>query len=240
VRVLIADDEPIARNTMRELLAGFPDVEIVGEAVTGLEAAGAIRELAPEVALLDLQMPEMDGFSVVRSLQGQAIPLVIYVTAHDEHALEAFDTGAVDYLLKPVRPERLGAALDKARTQLAGMQTGSGDRAGDRRLEKIAGKRGRDLYRLDPNDVIAFQAEREIISVVAVQGRFYSEHTLKTLEGRLPQPPFRRVHRNSIINADHIRKISPLSSKRWVLTMSNGLEVVVSKRLADAVRDATR
>jgi DNA-binding LytR/AlgR family response regulator len=238
--VLIADDEPIARNTMRELLVGFPDVDVVGEATTGLEAAGAIRELSPEVALLDLQMPDMDGFSVVRSLQGRVIPLVIYVTAHGEHALEAFDTGAVDYLLKPVRPERLGAALDKARTQLAGIESGSGGPAGDRALEKIIGKRGRDLYRLDPGDVIAFHAEREIISVVAVQGRFYSDHTLRTLERRLPRPPFRRVHRNSIVNADHIRKISPLSSKRWLLTMSNGLEVVVSKRLADTIRDATR
>ena len=240
MRVLIADDEPIARSTMRELLAGFPDVDLVGEAATGLEAAGAIRELAPEVALLDLQMPEMDGFSVVRSLQGRAIPLVIYVTAHGEHALEAFDTGAVDYLLKPVRPERLGAALDKARTQLAGIESGSGGPAAGRRLEKIVGKRGRDLHMIDPGDVIAFQAEREIISMVATQGRFYSDHTLKVLERRLPQPPFRRVHRNSIINADHICKISPMSSKRWLLTMSNGLEVVVSKRLADAVRDAGR
>ncbi len=239
MRILIADDEPIARQTLRELIEDETAVKIAGEATSGPETLEKIRALNPDVILLDLQMPELDGFGVVRELRGGRSPLVIYVTAYSDHALEAFDTGAVDYLLKPVRSERLAAALGKARAQLAGL-------AKERReelspsMQRIVGKQGNDLHLLNPEHVIAFEADREIVYVLAQDGkRYYASHTLKELEERLPSPPFRRVHRKTIINADHIRKISPLSSKRWLLTMSNGTEVVVSKRMTSALRETT-
>ncbi len=238
MRVLIADDEPIARRTLRELLEEQPEIEVVGEADTGAETLEQIRRLDPELVLLDLQMPELDGFGVVRALRGKRLPLVVYVTAYSEHALEAFNTGALDYLLKPVRPERLAAALDKVRVQLAGARP-QPQRDGTRPMQKIVGKRGNDLHLFAPDEVIAFEADREIVYVLTAQGRYYASYTLKQLEQRLPSPPFRRVHRKTIINSDHIRKISPLSSKRWLLTMSNGKEVVVSKRLTGAFRQAT-
>jgi DNA-binding LytR/AlgR family response regulator len=223
MRVLIADDEPVARQVLREHLESIPSVEIAGEAATGREAVERILELAPDLVLLDQQMPELDGLAVVRSLRGGRAPLIVFVTAFERHALEAFEVGAVDYLLKPVRRERLQQAIDKARRQWAG--------AAPPAPRKIAGRKGQDIYLLDPSEIIAFQAEGELVHIVTATQRYLAEQTLKALESRL-SATFRRVHRRTLINTDHIRKISPLSSRRWLLTMSNGFEAVVSKRLA--------
>jgi len=239
MRALIADDEPIARRTLRELLEDIPGVQLAGEAATGAEAVEKIHSLQPDVAFLDLQMPGMNGFAVVRALRGRPLPLVVYVTAYSGHALEAFDAGAVDYLLKPVRPERLAAAVTKVETQLAGMGNSPREKAGERvRAQKVAGRRRGEVRLFDPSEVIAFQADRDIVYVQTASGRYYGGHTLAEFERRLPQPPFRRVHRGAIVNTDHIRRILPLSSRRWLLTMSNGVEIVVSKRMAGAIRDA--
>lgn len=230
MRVLIADDEAIARRVLREHLEEIAGIEVAGEASTGLEAVEMLSRTRPEVLLLDLQMPEMDGFAVARELAGRSVPIVIYVTAFPQHALQAFDAGAVDYLLKPVRKERLEAALERARTQLAGLRAESGA------ARKVPGRRGEQVYLLDSDDVIAFQADGEVVYILTAQGRYFANSSLRALEERMDAERFRRVHRKTLINVDHIRTISPLSSKRWRLTMSNGLEVVVSKRLAGMIR----
>lgn len=233
MKILIADDESIARQVVREYLEEMPGVEIVGEAANGLEAVEQIARSKPDVILLDLQMPEMDGFAVARNLAGRPVPVIIYVTAYQEHALQGFETGAVDYLLKPVRRERLEAALEKARRQLAGLRPAATPEA----PRKIAGKMGDQIHMLNVADVIGFQADGELVFILTAAGRYFADASLKILEQRLDPRLFRRVHRKTIINIDHIRTISPLSSKRWMLKMSNGLEVVVSKRLAGLVRE---
>jgi DNA-binding LytR/AlgR family response regulator len=274
MRVLIADDEPIARQILREHVESEQGLELVGEAATGLEAAAQIAELNPDLVLLDLEMPEMDGLSVVRSLKGAASPLVIFVTAYAQHALEAFDVGAVDYLLKPVRVERFERAVEKARKQMSAqngdrtaeiatdvakeavaeagaaaraakhLDDGHGDGHAPPGPRKLVGRRGEDLYLLDPAEVIAFQAEGELVHIITTTQKYLATHTLKGLEEMLEsmaEPArFRRIHRSTIINTDHIRKISPLSSKRWLLKMSNGFEATVSKRLASAIREQAR
>lgn len=241
MNVLIVDDEPIARQILRELLEDHPGITLAGEASTGLEAVEQIARLHPDVVLLDLQMPGLDGFSVARTLRGDSLPIVIFVTAFETHALQAFDTGAVDYLLKPVRKERLTAALEKARTQIAGLKSEPTPPPPIAEpLRRILGRLGSDLHMLNPGDVIAFQAEGDTVQIITAQGRYYADHSLRTLEAKLPPPQFRRIHRGTIINTDHIRKISPLTSKRWLLKMSNGLEAIVSKRMAGVIRDATR
>ncbi|QOY85795.1 LytR/AlgR family response regulator transcription factor [Paludibaculum fermentans] len=241
MNVLIVDDEPIARQILRELLEEHPGVNLAGEASTGLEAVEQIARLHPDVVLLDLQMPGLDGFSVARTLRGDSLPIVIFVTAFETHALQAFDTGAVDYLLKPVRKERLTAALEKARTQIAGLKSEPPPPPPvTEPLRRILGRLGSDLHMLNPGDVIAFQADGDTVQIITAQGRYYADHSLRTLEAKLPPPQFRRIHRGTIINTDHIRKISPLTSKRWLLKMSNGLEAIVSKRMAGVIRDATR
>ncbi|MFN3323585.1 MAG: LytR/AlgR family response regulator transcription factor [Bryobacteraceae bacterium] len=243
MRVLIVDDEPIARQVLREQLAEFPEIEIVGEASSGLEAVEQVDRLDPALLFLDLQMPELDGFAVARSLRDERLPLIVFVTAFEKHALQAFESGAVDYLLKPVRRERLASALEKARAQLAGLggqprrQAPAAPVATPPR--KIVGRLGNDMHLLDPSEVIAFQADGEIVYIITANGRYYANHSLRALEQRLGAPRFRRIHRKTIINTDHIRRISPLSSKRWLLKMSNGLEVVVSKRMAGSIREET-
>lgn len=236
MRVLIADDEPIARQILREHVEAIPLLDLAGEASTGAETLARILELKPDLVLLDLQMPELDGLAVVRSLRGERKPLIIFVTAYDRHALEAFDVGAIDYLLKPVRRERLEKAVAKARRQLssyAGPIEGEAPR-------KIVGRRGADLYLLDPSEIIAFQADGELVHLITSSQRYLSDHSLKTLEEKLERPRFRRVHRRTIINTDHIRRVSPLSSKRWLLKMSNGYEAIVSKRLASSIREQAK
>jgi DNA-binding LytR/AlgR family response regulator len=235
LRILIADDEAIARQILREHVEAIPALEVAGEASDGAETLARIIELKPDLVLLDLQMPELDGLTVVRSLRGQRTPLIIFVTAYERHALEAFDVGAIDYLLKPVRRERLETAILKAQRQLTGPAA-----APAAEPRKIVGRRGSDLYLLDPSEIIAFQAEHELVHVITTTAqRYLSDHALKALEGKLDQR-FRRVHRRTIINTDHIRRISPLSSKRWLLKMSNGFEAVVSKRLANSIRQQAR
>jgi len=235
LRVLIADDEPIARQILREHVEMSADLELVGEAATGAQALARILELKPDLVLLDLQMPELDGIAVVRSLLADHPPLIVFVTAYEKHALDAFEVGAIDYLLKPVRRERFEQAVQKARRQLK-----REPHPPPAAMRKIVGRRGNDLYLLDPSEIVAFQAEGELVHIVAASQRYLSDHSLKTLEEKLERPRFRRIHRSTIINTDHIRKISPLSSKRWLLKMSNGFEAVVSKRLAGSIREQAR
>ena len=231
MRVLIADDEPIARAILREHVEAIASLEIAGEASTGAEALARILELKPDVVLLDLQMPELDGLAVVRSLRQERKPLIIFVTAYERHAAEAFEVDAIDYLLKPVRHERLERAIAKAERQLRAAP------ANAEAPRKIVGRRGTDMYLVDPAEIIAFQAEGELVHLITTTQRFLSEHSLKALEEKLDAPRFRRIHRRTIINTDHIRRISPLSSKRWMLKMSNGFEAIVSKRLAKSMRE---
>jgi DNA-binding LytR/AlgR family response regulator len=226
MRVLIADDEPIARQVLREHLEAIASIEIAGEAASGTEAAQRILELDPDIVLLDQQMPEMDGLSLVRKLRAR-MPMVIFVTAFEQHALDAFDVGAIDYLLKPVRKERLEKAIDKARRQWAPPTRPA--------RKKVSGRRGSDIYLLDPGEIVAFQAEGELVHILTTSQKYLAEAPLKELEKEAALASFRRVHRATLINTDHIRKISPLSSRRWLLTMSNGFEAVVSKRLAGSI-----
>lgn len=237
MRVLIAEDEPVARLVLRELLEEIPGIIIAGEAATGPEAVAETARLRPDVILLDLQMPGMSGFETAAQFPASSSPAIIFVTAYQQHALQAFDAGAVDYLLKPVRKERLEAALDKVRARRPGRGSPPAP-APATDLRKIVGRLGSDLHLLDPSEIVAFQAEGDVVYILTLKSRFYASHSLKALEEKLPPGRFRRVHRSTIVNTDQIRKISPLSSKRFLLRMSNGMDIVVSKRMGSVIRDA--
>src|ERR1044072_2578486 len=238
IRTLLVDDEPIARRTLHRELEVFPDVEVVGEAGNGKDALKKIGELRPDLVFLDLQMPVMSGFEVARGLSGTHLPVIVIVTAFDQHALEAFDAGAIDYLLKPVSAERLQAAMERARhllqrpienaNQVAAIA--SEGPVAQRKSRKLVGRSGADYILLDADEVLAFQAERELVWIITAKQRLLATQSLRTIQERLADPQFQRVNRNAIVNVNHIRKMSALSSQRWYLTLSNALQLVVSKR----------
>ncbi|MBZ5635820.1 MAG: LytTR family DNA-binding domain-containing protein [Acidobacteriia bacterium] len=248
LKTLIVDDEPIARRVLREELDAVPNVVIVGEAENGEQALQQIAELRPDLVLLDLQMPVMGGFEVVRKLAGH-LPVVVIITAFDQHAIEAFEAGAIDYLLKPVGGERLRKAVERARKlrknpfhvadDVANI-TSAAVSGNSGRGRKIVGKDAGEYLLLDADEVLAFQAERELVWIVTAQKRLLATESLRIIEDRLREQQFQRVHRNAIVNVNHVRKMSALSSQRWLVTLSNSLQLVVSKRQAHTIRSILR
>jgi two-component system, LytTR family, response regulator len=244
LKILIVDDEPVARKVLREEIGTLDDAEIVDEADNGTTALSKIAEHKPDVVFLDLQMPEMDGLEVVRQLSHSGhVPAIVIVTAYDEFAIQAFEAGAIDYLLKPVRAERLAVSLERTRRLTS---RGALDRVvrlqemaaspASIRLHKIVGRIGKEYFLLRAEEIYAFQAEGELVFIVTATRRYVATQTLRVLQERLAHTSFRRVHRNALINADHIRKMSTLSSQRWLITLNNGQEFIVSKRQAHSIR----
>ncbi|MDE3167703.1 MAG: response regulator transcription factor [Acidobacteriota bacterium] len=246
IRTLIVDDEPVARQVLREELSAAGDIEIVGEAEDGAGALAAIARHRPDLVFLDLKMPGLGGFDVVRRLPEGVLPVVVIVTAYDEHAIRAYEAGALDYLLKPVSQERLARTLDRVRA----LRGRKGEVAESlvrldavtapvsSRVRKIVGRSGAEYYLVDPDEILAFQAEGEIVWMITARRRYMATQPLHAIGARLAGGPFQRVHRGALVNVNHVRKMTPLSSQRWMLTLSNGAEMTVSKRLAKSVRDA--
>jgi DNA-binding LytR/AlgR family response regulator len=244
MRALIVDDEPLARKVLREEMEALPDVEIAGEADSGRSALQQVRQLHPDLMLLDLQMPGMDGFQVIAELNGGQMPVVIVVTAFDRYAIKAFEAGAIDYLLKPVSTERLTLAIERARRlirkpndvaeHIAQLQTVA---SGAKATRKIVGRLGEEYFLLPPEEVLAFQADGDLVWIVTARQRYLATLTLRALEEKLAGLPFHRIHRNALVNITHVRKMAALSSQRWLLTLQNKQEFIVSKRQAKAVRE---
>ncbi len=262
LRVLIVDDEPIARRVLRQELVCLSGVEVVGEADTGEFALKQISTLRPDLVFLDIQMPAMGGFEVLNQVKGDRAPSFVMVTAFDQHAIRAYEAGVVDYLLKPVSQARLQQSVERAArlqqsveraapllksaanpAELAGgfRQQSSADAARgvtyDPQLRKIVGKAGDDYFLLMPEEVLAFQADGDLVWILTGKQRYLATQNLKVLEERLSSGAFRRIHRNALINVNQIRKLSMITSQRWQVTLSNGLEFIVSKRQARHVRD---
>lgn len=246
IKTLIVDDEPVARNLLREELERLPEIVILGEAANGREALQKIGKLKPDLVFLDLQMPVMSGFEVVRGLTGSSLPIVVIVTAFDQHAIQAFEAGAIDYLLKPVSEARLQKAVARAKglinrpveiadqvAKIASVSTPSNPI----KSRKVVGRSGADYVLLDADEVLAFQAERELVWIITARQRLLATQSLRAIEERLGEPQFQRVHRNALVNVNHVRKLSSLSSQRWCITLSNALQLVVSKRQAYKIRE---
>ncbi len=245
IKTLIADDEQIARRVLREELELLPELTIVGEAEDGRQALQQIVDLQPDLVFLDLQMPGMGGFEVVRNLSGSRLPVIVIVTAFHQHGMEAFEAGAIDYLLKPVSEARLRKAVERAKRLLGkpleiaeelAKIAAAADPAVGSIPRKLVGRVGREYYLLDAQEVLALQAEGELVWIITPKRRYLANQTLRSLEAGLQTLSFQRVHRNAIVNINHVRKISILTSHRWMLTLSNQLEMVVSKRQAHNIR----
>jgi DNA-binding LytR/AlgR family response regulator len=244
LRTLIVDDEPIARKVLREELGSFDDVEVIGEAENGAVALEKISADHPDLVLLDLQMPVMGGLEVVRNLRnGMHMPVIVMVTAYDQYALQAFEAGAIDYLLKPVGGERLAEAVERAKRltereaaeRLAQLQEIT-DQPAIRQARRIVGRIGEEYFLLSADEIYAFQAEVDIVWIITAKKKYLATQTLKMLEQRLRNTSFRRIHRNALVNVDHVRRMSALSSQRWLITLSNDQEFIASKRQAGSIR----
>ncbi len=237
---VIVDDEPIARKVLREELETFEQIRVVGEAESGADSLHLIETRRPHLVFLDLQMPGMSGFELVKQIgSGPYIPVFIIVTAFDRFAIQAFESGAVDYLLKPVRQVRLAEAIEKARRVIA-QSDGPTNRESAKSVRRILAKNGSEYTLLTRDEVFAFQADGDVVWIITKNQRFLAMESLKGIQSRLEGTSFKRVHREVLVNIDHIRKVSPLSSQRWLLTLSNDLEFVVSKRQKKNVRDLWR
>lgn len=248
LRVLIVDDEPIARKVLRQELVCLEGVEVVGEAENGETALEQISALTPDLVFLDIHMPAIGGFELLSRLTGGHMPVIIMVTAFDQHAVRAFEAGAVDYLLKPVSQARLQQAVERAarlhrnpqavaETLAHLQQIVPEGRSQGTRIQKIVGKSGDEYFLLDPNEVLAFQADGDVVWILTSKQRYLATQNLKTLEERLGGGSFRRIHRNALVNVNQIRKMSMITSQRWLVTLNDGQEFVVSKRQARHVRD---
>jgi two-component system, LytTR family, response regulator len=246
MRVLIVDDEPIARQVLRQELELIDDIEIVGEAEDGEAALEAVSASQPEVIFLDLQMPRMTGFEMIDRLHGARVPVIVIVTAYDQHAIRAFEAGAIDYLLKPVSQARLVQTMDRVRKlakspaeaseKIGQLQALSPSPSAAGQVLKIVGKLGEEYFLLDIQEVLAFQADGDLTWIITGKQRYLATQNLKMIEDRLQNRMFQRIHRNALVNINQIRKMSMLSSQRWLVTLTNGQELIVSKRQAKHVR----
>jgi two-component system LytT family response regulator len=251
IRIVIADDERPARKFLRALLDEMSDVEIVAEAENGAEAVEAIRGSSPDFALLDLEMPVMGGIEAVRSLSKDEMPLVAFVTAFDGYAVQAFEVNAVDYLLKPVDPQRLRETVDRAKERLKDeswranesetISNVADDYEQVRRegfIERIPVKDKEDIILIPVAEVSSVSADGELLHIVTVtNSRHIINHRLKDLELRLDPARFARLSRSAIVAIDQVDRVTPLPGGTYAVVMKNGLEFQSSRLQSRILRD---
>jgi two-component system, LytTR family, response regulator len=223
IRAIVVDDEPPAREKLRRYLSAEPDVEVVGEAADGASAAAAIARLTPDVVFLDVVMPGIDGFEVLRRLDSASLPHVVFVTAHDDHALRAFEVNALDYVLKPVDPDRFRLAVARVRE-----------------------RRGRPLRRL----LVGGPERLQVLDVAAIDwsetaGNYTVLHAgghthtvrrpLTRLLARLDPERFIRIHRTLFVNIDRVREVRPISHGDCAIVLDDGTELTLSRRFRSNV-----
>ncbi len=243
LRVVIADDERPARSFLVAALRSIPDVAVVAEAANGADAIQLIERHKPDVALLDVQMPEVDGLSVVKLLRRRYLPLVIFVTAYDEHAVKAFEVNAVDYLTKPVSDARLREALRRARERLDrdDLRDAAASHVRDAvsdyersapaaRLDRIPIRQKQDIVLVPTAQVASIVAEGELLHLTtARQERYTITYRLKNLEARLDPAKFIRLGRGVLANVDFIVRVTPLPGGMYTVKLRNGQELDVSR-----------
>lgn len=239
VRALIADDEPVARSGLRRLLADVPWLEIAGEADNGPAAVAAIDSARPDVAFLDIQMPGLSGLEVLR--RARHSPHVIFTTAYAQHAVTAFELGALDYLLKPFGAARLAAALERVRAALGEPATVSTtDRLAEALsqgpMSRLFVRQGASIIPVAVRDVSWFEADGDYVVAHAGRTRHLMHVALNRLEARLDARQFARVHRAHIVNLEHVTRFRSLPQGRLVAELEDGTNVPVSRAKAKEVR----
>jgi len=232
IRVLIADDEPLARRGVAQLLEPHGDMRIVGQAGDGGEAVRLIEALRPDLLFLDVEMPENDGFGVLARSRRERRPAVVFLTAYEEYAVEAFDAQAVDYLVKPPTRQRFERALSRVREYL---RLHPAEEQGAPAEHVVVDHRG-GAQLLRPEEIDWVEAADYYAAVHAHGQRFLLRESLDSLEARLPAPPFLRVHRSALVNMTRMRRLAR-GDGGGTLVLASGAEVPVSRRRRAAVRE---
>jgi two-component system, LytTR family, response regulator len=252
LRVLVADDERPARRFLVNLLMGAPDVVVVGEAADGREAVALIERERPDLALLDLEMPEADGLGVVRLLRKDSLPLIAFVTAYDAYAIQAFELNAIDYLLKPVDATRLRQTIMRAHdrlersdwreteaARLAGAAAIVQNAGSTTPLERIPVRRRDDVVLVPVSTIISIVADGELLHLTTKSGERHTiTYRLKDLEARIPSGQFIRLSRGALARVDAIARVSPMPGGTYVVELSNGQQLPVSRLRSRVVRDS--
>jgi two-component system LytT family response regulator len=245
IRTLIVDDEPLARQRLRALLTPDPDIDLVGECGDGAQAVDALRELRPDLVWLDVQMPALDGFGVLRALDGAVPSAVVFVTAHDRYALKAFEVHALDYLLKPFDKARFAAALERAKSQvrqgktadlekrlLALLQSSPPNNFPDRLIVKTGGR----ISFVPVGDIDWIEAAGNYVKLHVGKEDYLLRETLGGLETKLDPRRFARIHRSAMVQIERIKQLQPAFHGDYAVKLRAGTELTLSRSYREKVQ----
>jgi two-component system LytT family response regulator len=247
VRVLVADDEPLARERLRLLLSREEGIDLVAECPNGTDAIEAIDRLQPDLVFLDVQMPGATGFEVIEAVGAERMPLVVFVTAFDQYALRAFDVHALDYLLKPFDRERFHEALVRARQQLDRRTNGDLERRllelvqdlkpSAQRLERFVIKSGGRVFFVRSDEIDWIEAAGNYVKLhVAGEAHLFRE-TMNTLEAQLDPDTFFRIHRSHIVNIERVKELQPWFNGEYVVFLRNGTRLTLSRGYREKLQE---
>jgi len=247
IRTVIVDDEPIARRGIRAQLKEEADIEIVAECGNGRDAIKVIEEQKPDLVFLDIQMPELDGFSVIEAINAERLPAVIFVTAYDKYALRAFEVHALDYLLKPFDNERFTKALERARKQIERrslsdlnrrLQSLIDDLKSNRKYaERLVIKSAGRIFFLSVEEIDWIEAADNYVRLHAGRDSHLLRETMSSLEGRLDPTQFLRIHRSIIINTRRIKELHPLFHGEYEIVLSNGKRLTSGRNYRNRLQE---
>ena len=238
INALIVDDEPLARDRIRELLKEHPEIEVIGEARNGREAIDSIAALGPDLVFLDVQMPDLDGFDVLQNLQVEKMPLIIFVTAYDQHALRAFEVHAVDYLTKPFDRKRFAEAVEHAKVFMKGAKEPDTARilsmlqelrTGARYLERFAVKNGETVFFVRAEDVDAIEAQGNYVRLSVAKSSHLLRDTLNNIESQINPRRFVRIHRRTIVNIDRVKEVQTWARGEYRVVLFTGACYTLSR-----------
>lgn len=250
IRTLVVDDEPLARERLTSLLFNEADIDIVGQCRDGEEAVASIMNLSPDLVFLDVQMPQMNGFEVIEAVGGERMPLVIFVTAHDQHALKAFQVKALDYLLKPFDRERFSDALQRARKQVEREETGDLGRRllalvkdlrkDQPRSERLVVKSGGRLFFLRADEIDWIEAAGNYVRLHVGNTSHLLRETMNALEGRLDPEKFFRIHRSRIVHMERIQELQPWLNGEYSVLLRTGTRLTLSRGYREKLQERLR
>lgn len=249
LRTVVVDDEPLPRQRLCDLASQHPSLELVGEATNGTDALDLIVELRPDLAFLDIQMPEIDGIQVAASLADDDRPAVVFVTAFDDYAIRAFEVDAIDYLLKPVTPERFHAAVERVlkrrerseATPAAALEALASTMARTQgHATRFVARRGAKHYFVRVADIDWLEADGNYVRLQTGQTSHLVRETMKSMDARLDPAQFVRIHRSAIVAIDRIRSIEARDQGEYLVTMASGAKLVSSRGYSDRVRRLLR